>query len=81
MTTTYYIMGLHDTEQDCINSDINLLGEHSFNTFHTGLGFKILLRLIDLASPLISTLTIKDSFNKTLTITEFLDSLQGLIIK
>lgn len=81
INTTYYILGPDDTEQDVIDSSSNVLGETSFQTFHTQEGFSILMNLINSGSDKLSTISIKTSNNDTLSITEFLDSIQDLIIK
>jgi hypothetical protein len=88
---TYYILGPDDTEQDVIDSSSNVLGEISLNTFHTEDGFYILMQLINQViycddngtqcDSLLDSIQIKDSSNNSLSIAEFLDSLQGLIIK
>ena len=81
MNTTYYIMGPDDTEQDVMNSTHNVLGETSFQTFHTEQGFTILMNLINSGSDKLSTISIKTSNNDTLSITEFLDSIQSYQIR
>jgi len=74
-------MGPDDTEQDVMNSTHNVLGETSFQTFHTEQGFTILMNLINSGSDKLSTISIKTSNNDTLSITEFLDSIQSYQIR
>tara|TARA_R110000796_G_scaffold232859_2_gene351309 strand:+ start:271 stop:516 length:246 start_codon:yes stop_codon:yes gene_type:complete len=81
MTIMYYILGPDDTEQDVINSSSNVLGEISFNTFHTQEGFPILMNMIRFKPETLSSIQIINSQGTTLSITEFLDSIQDLIIK
>lgn len=81
MNTTYYILGPDDTEQDVINSSHNVLGETSFNTFHTQQGFTILMKLINQGSSLLANIRIKDSKGNTLSITEFLASIETYQIR
>ena len=77
----YYIMAKHDTEQDVINNESNVLGETSFKTFHTQQGFTILMKLINQGSSLLEDIRIKNSKGQTLSITEFLDDIQGFTIR
>ena len=81
MDITYYILGPDDTEQDVMNSTSNVLGEISFNTFHTQEGFSILMHLINQALPELENIRIKDSKGNTLSITEFLDSIKKYQIR
>jgi len=81
INTTYYILGPDDTEQDVINSSHNVLGETSFNTFHTQQGFTILMKLINQGSSLLANIRIKDSKGNTLSITEFLASIETYQIR
>ena len=81
INTTYYILGPDDTEQDVMNSSSNVLGEVSFNTFHTQEGFSILMHLINQALPELENIRIKDNKGNTLSITEFLDSIKKYQIR
>tara|TARA_R110000868_G_scaffold268036_1_gene527271 strand:+ start:116 stop:334 length:219 start_codon:yes stop_codon:yes gene_type:complete len=62
-------------------SDANLLGDASFDNFWSGQGLKVLMRLVDKQPEMLPSVVIKTDTNKSITIDEFLTSLNGLKIR
>ena len=77
---TYYLLLNGDSEKDSIY-ETNVLGEESFETFYTSVGFMILLRIINEQPELLESLQIIDEQKKSYTITKFLDKLEQWKIK
>ena len=69
----YYILFNENTEDLW---DQNTLGEESFGTFYTGLGFVALNNIIQREPELLPTIKIKDEKGKTYSLTEFLDKVE-----
>jgi len=59
----------------------NLLGDKSFNVFWAGQGFKTLQRIMMEDPEALSSITIKSENGRSLTITEFLDDIEGLQVR
>jgi hypothetical protein len=76
----YFIMMPGDTEQDAW-LDSNLLGESSFKVFWAGQGLKTLMQMVEGQPDLLEHVIIKTDKNKTLTITEFLDTIKSLKVR
>jgi hypothetical protein len=76
----YFIFLPGDTEKDA-SLDTNLLGEVSFSTFYAGLGLKALMKMVDRAPELLTSVTIKTDKNQTLTVEQFLTQIQHLKVK
>ena len=77
---TYYLLLSGDSEKDALY-DTNVLGEESFETFYSSVGFMILHRIINQQPELLESLKILDEHKKSYTITEFLDRLEKWRIK
>ena len=77
---TYYLLLNGDSEKDVLY-ETNVLGEESFETFYTSVGFIILNRIINQQPELLESLQILDDHKKSYTITEFLDNLEQWKIK
>ena len=71
---TYYIVMDNKTPEDLW--DENTLGEESFGTFYTGLGYIALNKIVQTEPELLGRIKIKDEKGKDYSVTEFLDSLQ-----
>ena len=69
----YYILFNENTEDLW---DQNTLGEESFGTFYTGLGFVALNNIIQREPELLPTIKIKDEKGKSYALTEFLDKVE-----
>ena len=69
----YYILFNENTEDLW---DQNTLGEESFGTFYTGLGFLALNNIIQREPELLPTIKIKDEKGKSYSLTEFLDKVE-----
>ena len=69
----YYILFYENTEDLW---DQNTLGEESFGTFYTGLGFVALNNIIQREPELLPTIKIKDEKGKSYSLTEFLDKVE-----
>jgi|TARA_A100001391_G_scaffold129293_1_gene88485 hypothetical protein len=69
----YYILFNENTEDLW---DQNTLGEESFGTFYTGLGFVALNNIIQREPELLPTIKIKDEKGKSYSLTEFLDKVE-----
>ena len=69
----YYILFNENTEDLW---DQNTLGEESFGTFYTGLGFVALNNIIQREPELLHTIKIKDEKGKSYSLTEFLDKVE-----
>ena len=74
----YYILFNENTEDLW---DQNTLGEESFGTFYTGLGFVALNNIIQREPELLPTIKIKDEKGKSYSLTEFLDKVEKWKIK
>ena len=69
----YYIV-LSERTEDLW--DQNTLGEESFGTFYTGLGYIALNNIIQKEPELLSRVKIKDERGKDYSVTEFLDKVE-----
>ena len=69
----YYIV-LSERTEDLW--DQNTLGEESFGTFYTGLGYIALNNIINQEPELLSRVKIKDERGKDYSVTEFLDKVE-----
>ena len=69
----YYILFNENTEDLW---DQNTLGEESFGTFYTGLGFVALNNIIQREPELLPTIKIKDEKGESYSLTEFLDKVE-----
>lgn len=69
----YYIV-LSERTEDLW--DQNTLGEESFGTFYTGLGYIALNNIIQKEPELLSRVKIKDEKGKDYSVTEFLDKVE-----
>lgn len=77
----YYILLPGDSENDTQYST-NILGEDSgFGTFWAEDGFFALIKMVELGHDQLDLVQIKDSYNKSYTIEQFLSVLKGLKIK
>lgn len=75
----YYLLMPGDSEKEL--SDANLLGESSFDTFWSGQGLKVLMRLVDSKPELLESVTIKTDQNKSITVAQFLDDIRKLNVR
>jgi hypothetical protein len=73
----YFILLPGDTEADCVK-ETNILGESSFNTFYGAKGLTALMKMIEQYPEVLEDVTIKTDTGKSLTIEEFLSTLQNL---
>ncbi len=69
----YYIL-FNEKSEDLW--DENTLGEESFGTFYTGLGYIALNKIVQTEPELLARIKIKDEKGRDYSVTEFLDSLQ-----
>ena len=69
----YYII-LSERTEDLW--DTNTIGEESFGTFYTGLGYIALNNIIQKEPELLSRVKIKDEKGKDYSVTEFLDKVE-----
>ncbi len=69
----YYIL-FNENSEDLW--DENTLGEESFGTFYTGLGYIALNKIVQTEPELLARIKIKDEQGRDYSVTEFLDSLQ-----
>jgi|TARA_B100000900_G_scaffold165072_1_gene140120 hypothetical protein len=69
----YYII-LSERTEDLW--DTNTIGEESFGTFYTGLGYMALHNIINQEPELLSSIKIKDEKGKDYSVTEFLDKVE-----
>ena len=69
----YYII-LSERKEDLW--DTNTIGEESFGTFYTGLGYIALNNIIQREPELLSRVKIKDEKGKNYSVTEFLDKVE-----
>ena len=69
----YYIL-FNEKSEDLW--DENTLGEESFGTFYTGLGYIALNKIVQTEPELLARIKIKDEKGRNYSVTEFLDSLQ-----
>lgn len=75
----YFIFLPGDTEKDAM-LDTNLLGESSFNKFYSGQGLRALMKIVNTRPELLTQITIKTDQNKTLSVEEFLNEIQNLLV-
>jgi len=76
---TFYLIKPSQTSSEI--TDHNILGEVSFKSFHTGIAWNILNRLVNENKiETLKTFIIKDSSNKSYTIEEFLKKIGTLHI-
>lgn len=75
----YYLLMPGDNEKEL--SDANLLGESSFDTFWSGQGLKVLMKLVDSKPELLENVTIKTDQNKSITVAQFLDDIRKLNVR
>ena len=77
----YFILLPGDNEKDTMYST-NILGEDTgFGTFWADQGFFALIKMVDLAHNQLEEVRIKDSFNNSYTIEQFLNVIKKLKIK
>ena len=76
----YYILMANDTESDALN-EANLLGEESLGSFWPGSGLGVLMTLVQDAPETLTSVRIISDENKTLGVSEFLDSISKLHIR
>ena len=69
----YYIL-FNESSEDLW--DENTLGEESFGTFYTGLGYIALNKIVQTEPELLARIKIKDEKGRDYSVTEFLDNLQ-----
>ena len=69
----YYII-LSEKKEDLW--DTNTIGEESFGTFYTGLGYIALHNIISQEPELLSRIKIKDEKGENYSVTEFLDKVE-----
>ena len=69
----YYILFNEESEDLW---DENTLGEESFGTFYTGLGYIALNKIVQTEPELLGRIKIKDEKGRDYSVTEFLDNLQ-----
>ena len=69
----YYII-LSERTEDLW--DTNTIGEESFGTFYTGLGYIALHNIISREPELLSRIKIKDEKGEDYSVTEFLDKVE-----
>tara|TARA_A100001515_G_scaffold144386_1_gene148274 strand:- start:461 stop:700 length:240 start_codon:yes stop_codon:yes gene_type:complete len=72
---TFYLLLSGDTEEDLIY-DTNVLGEESFGTFYTGIGFKAFNNIVIRQPNLLEQITILDEKKNKYSVEEFLDLIQ-----
>ena len=72
---TFYLLLSGDTEEDLIY-DTNVLGEESFGTFYTGIGFKVFNNIVIRQPNLLEQITILDEKKNKYSVEEFLDLIQ-----
>ena len=72
---TFYLLLSGDTEEDLIY-DTNVLGEESFGTFYTSIGFKALNNIVIRQPKLLEKITILDEKKNKYSVEEFLDLIQ-----
>tara|TARA_R110000803_G_scaffold37262_1_gene80289 strand:- start:1349 stop:1570 length:222 start_codon:yes stop_codon:yes gene_type:complete len=70
----------NDTESDALN-EANLLGEESLGSFWPGSGLGVLMTLVQDAPEALTSVRIISDENKTLGVSEFLDSISKLHIR
>jgi len=77
----YYILLPGDSNEDTEYST-NVLGEETgFGTFWAEDGFFALIKMVELGHEQLEQVKIKDSYNESYTIEQFLSVLKGLKIK
>ena len=77
----YYILLPGDSNDD-MEYSTNVLGEETgFGTFWAEDGFFALIKMVELGHEQLELVKIKDSFNNSYTIEQFLNVLKGLKIK
>tara|TARA_R100000742_G_C4241874_1_gene61422 strand:- start:211 stop:453 length:243 start_codon:yes stop_codon:yes gene_type:complete len=77
---TYYLLLEGDSEKDAI-FETNVLGEESFGTFYTSVGFMILQRILDNNPEIIDRVKILDERKTSYTIEGFISKLEKWKIK
>jgi len=75
----YYILMPGDKETEL--SDANHLGESSFDTFWSGQGLKVLMKIIQEQPETLGSVIIKTDQNKNITLTQFLDCIEKLNVR
>jgi hypothetical protein len=80
-SNSYYIFLPEDDLED-VEYDEHLLGEIDCNnTFWTGTGIRILMNITKQHPELIESVIIKDQNNKTITVEQFMKTIEKLKIK
>ena len=77
---TYYLLLEGDSEKDAI-FETNVLGEESFGTFYTSVGFMILQRILDNNPEIIDRVKILDERKTSYTLEDFVSKLEKWKIK
>ena len=75
----YYIRMPGD-DKEAISSPNNVLGDVSYDTFYSDLGFKALGNIISKYPEMLDHVTISDDFKKYYSVVEFLDTIRPLKI-
>lgn len=75
----YYIT-LPGDDPKAIRTPINVLGESSFNTFYTDLGFKALTNIISKYPEVLPYTKIFDDYKNEYSVEEFLDCIKDFKI-
>jgi len=77
---TYYLLLKGDSEKDTM-FETNVLGEESFGTFYTSVGFMILQRILNNNPEIVDTVKILDERKKAYTIEQFVNKIEKWKIK
>lgn len=77
---TYYLLLKGDSEKDTM-FETNVLGEESFGTFYTSVGFMILQRILNNKPEIIDTLTILDERKTSYTVEQFVSKIEKWKLK
>ena len=76
----YFLMMPGDTEETAMY-DSNLLGESSFHVFWGGQGLKILMKMVEEAPEALEHVKIITDRRESITITEFLDTINLMQVR
>ena len=77
---TYYLLLKGDSEKDTM-FETNVLGEESFGTFYTSVGFMILKRIINNKPEIMDTITILDKRKNSYTVEQFVSKIEKWKLK
>lgn len=75
----YYILMPGDRESEL--SDVNILGEASFDVFWASRGLKLLMKLVEVSPELLPIVTIITDTGSKLSVEQFLTKIQGLKVR